>query len=96
MLDLSNYKSFNDNGYVAYYIPEHHLASSVGIVYEHMIVAEEMLGRKLKKGEVVHHKDFNRSNNSVDNLMVFKTASDHAAFHRGRDIFLYEDAYAQH
>lgn len=37
---------------------------------EHRIVAENMLGRKLKEGEVVHHLDSNRANNSPDNLLV--------------------------
>jgi hypothetical protein len=38
--------------------------------YEHRAVAEEMLGRRLKEGEEVHHLDENRSNNSPDNLLV--------------------------
>lgn len=86
MYNTGNLKSFNNNGYVAYYIPEHHCASSVGMVYEHMIVAEKMLGRELKNGEVVHHKDRNKKNNSPDNLMVFKTNTDHSAYHAGCDI----------
>lgn len=35
------------------------------------MVAERMLGRKLKPGEVVHHIDGNKRNNAPENLMVF-------------------------
>jgi len=37
-------------------------------VYIHREVMENKLGRKLKKEELVHHKDTNKSNNSPDNL----------------------------
>ncbi len=40
--------------------------------YEHKIVAEKMLGRKLTDKEVVHHLDENRSNNSPDNLLILE------------------------
>ena len=96
MLDLKEFEGLNTydvNGYIAYYLPKHHLANKSGKVYEHMIVAEQMLGRKLKPEEVVHHNDRNRKNNSFDNLMVFKTNSDHSAYHAGRDIVLEGDVY---
>lgn len=38
--------------------------------YEHILMAEDMLDRKLKPGEEVHHLDKNRTNNSPDNLLV--------------------------
>lgn len=93
MMDLSKYRSYETNGYKTYYIPRHHLSDMSGKVYEHMIVAEKLLGRELKDGEVVHHKDENRLNNSLDNLMVFKTKADHSAYHKGCDIVLDGDVY---
>lgn len=47
----------------------------------HRIIAEKMLGRKLKKGEVVHHIDGNKTNNNPSNLMVFSSQGEHARFH---------------
>lgn len=93
MLDLSGLKSFDNNGYTAYFIPEHRLANKTGIVYEHMLVAEEMLGRELNDGEVVHHEDRDRKNNFPNNLKVFKTKADHTAYHKGCDIILDGDVY---
>lgn len=70
------------NNYVDLFLPEHHLARKNGYVYEHLIIAEQILNRELISGETVHHKDKNRNNNSPENLMVFKTNADHARFHK--------------
>ena len=51
-----------------------------GTVAVHRLVAEQMLGRKLKKGETVHHIDGNRRNNLPDNLMVFQSHSEHLKY----------------
>lgn len=54
----------------------------------HRIVAEIKLGRKLEPGEVVHHRNENKRDASPANLTVFKSQSEHAAWHarkRGGD-----------
>lgn len=51
------------------YVPGHHRADITGLVAEHILVAEEELGRPLKKGELVHHKDFNKLNPEPTNLL---------------------------
>lgn len=70
------------NGYIAIYMPEHHRAFDNGCVYEHILVAENMLNRKLKAEECVHHKDHNKQNNKKDNLMVFVDNKHHIYFHK--------------
>lgn len=79
------------NGYIAVYMPEHERAFDNGCVYEHVLVAEEILGRKLKPEECVHHKDKDRTNNSPDNLMIFQTNEDHIAYHGGAEVIQDDD-----
>lgn len=70
-------KRIYSNGYV--FVP-------TGIPYkksirEHILIAEERLGRKLKRGEVVHHIDCDKSNNRFGNLLIC-TQSYHAFLHQ--------------
>jgi hypothetical protein len=48
----------------------------------HRVTAEKMLGRKLRPGEVVHHKDENKLNYSEDNLEVVISQKEHAKLHQ--------------
>lgn len=55
----------------------------------HRVVAEKILGRELKSGEVVHHIDFNPRNNNPDNLMIFPSQAEHARYHNKLNRFFY-------
>lgn len=48
----------------------------------HRYMAEKKLGRKLRSGEVVHHKDRDKTNNSKQNLWVFKNQAAHDRAHK--------------
>ena len=50
----------------------------------HRQVAERMLGRPLREGEVVHHIDGNKLNNAPENLMVLSSQAEHARLHFSR------------
>lgn len=73
------------NGYVVIYKPNHPNAMSSdnwkGYVYEHIVMAEEDLGRLLRKDEEVHHLDLDRSNNRPSNLIVLSKKA-HRKLHK--------------
>ena len=49
--------------------------------HEHRLVAEEKLGRPLRKGEVVHHIDGDYKNNDPNNLMILPSQREHVKLH---------------
>lgn len=73
-------KYIQRNGYLLIYRPKHHRASTDGYVYQHILVAEKGLGRKLRSDEVVHHLNFNRADNTSANLLVL-TEEQHIRLH---------------
>ena len=58
--------------------------------HEHRVVAEQMLGRPLRKKEIVHHRDGNKRNNSPENIVVFASQSEHARYHMELKLFIQE------
>lgn len=68
------------NGYVWEFLPGHHLQNLWGWVPQHRLVAEDIVGRRIQKGEHVHHKDECRTNNDPANLEVMR-GIDHLRHH---------------
>lgn len=58
--------------------------------HTHRVEMERMLGRKLKPGEIVHHIDGDKRNNSPDNLMLLPSQAEHARLHKLTDLFFAE------
>ena len=56
-------------------------ATARGVISEHRLMAQKLLGRPLRKSEVVHHMDGNTMNNTEGNIIVFNHSSDHARWH---------------
>lgn len=82
-------KSIASNGYVLVRVgTSHHLSDVRGYAYEHRLVAEVKLGRRLKPKEVVHHKDGVRTNNAPNNLEIESSQQHHMANHRSSGLGL--------
>lgn len=74
------------HGYIIVFVgKKHHLADCRGYAYEHRLVAEKKTGRRLRKGEHVHHIDHDKSNNDPNNLQVAKSMAEHRYLHRRKD-----------
>jgi hypothetical protein len=44
-------------------------------------IMEKYLCRKIKQNEVIHHLDWNYTNNNIDNLYLFKNINEHTKYH---------------
>lgn len=58
-------------GYVLAWAPEHPRASR-GRVFEHILVVEKAIGRRLARDEEVHHVNEIKTDNRPENLVVMK------------------------
>lgn len=74
------------NGYVLVrVVRSHHLADCRGYAYEHRLVAERKLGRRLRKGEIAHHINGDKQDNREENIEVVSSIAHHRLEHRRID-----------
>ncbi len=59
----------------------------IGAVRVHQLKAEAVLGRKLRRGERVHHVDENKSNNDNKNLVICGSDAYHFLLHRRTEAY---------
>lgn len=74
-------KEITSFGYVIVYCPNHPEAHK-NKVFEHRLVMEQFLGRFLTEEEVVHHINGNKTDNRIENLMLFSNHSEHMKYER--------------
>lgn len=68
-------RTINNRGYVLVKKPGHpnayKSAGGIGYVLEHVFVMSEFLGRPLRKGETVHHRNGVKTDNRLENLELW-------------------------
>ena len=74
LIQTQEFQRKDSNGYVS-------ILTDSGWRKEHVWVVEQFLKRELNKDECVHHINFCKQDNRIDNLALF-TNKQHSTFHR--------------
>lgn len=76
------HKEYMENGYVVRYQNGYNKKGNVKV---HRAVMEAHIGRRLSEDEIVHHIDGDKTNNSIDNLVIM-SRSEHSSLHRRQEL----------
>jgi len=57
------------------------MANKNGVILEHRLIMSNYLGRMLNSEDVIHHKNGNRTDNRIENLLL-TTPNEHVRNHR--------------
>lgn len=68
--------------YTRIHSPGHPRAVGNNYVYEHVLVAERVLGKLLPAGAVIHHHDGDKHNNTPSNLVICQDQAYHSLLHQ--------------
>lgn len=74
-------RNIDKDGYILIKDRNHNSCNSNGYVREHVLICENVLGRKLSKQNMIHHIDFNKSNNTNNNLVICENDEYHKLLH---------------
>jgi len=64
---------------------DHHLAHADGYAFEHRVIAEKNLKRRLEKNETVHHINGIKDDNRPSNIKVCPSRAHHIFEHRAEN-----------
>jgi hypothetical protein len=67
-------------GYVTILKPNHPFADVNGRIKEERLIMEKHIGRYLKPEEIIHHKNYNKMDNRIENLEIM-SRSEHSRYH---------------
>jgi hypothetical protein len=72
----------HSSGYITVYSPFHPYKNKRNEVLKHRLVMEKHLKRFLLPTEIVHHKNGNKKDNRLKNIILFSSQSKHIKHHR--------------
>ncbi|MDR4491390.1 MAG: HNH endonuclease [Candidatus Nitrosocosmicus sp.] len=71
----------DSRGYKSLYMPEYPNCDKRGRILEHRYIMEQHIGRHLTKVEIIHHRDGNKLNNDISNLVITKRGKHQQDYH---------------
>lgn len=75
--------TITSHGYVLVFVgKDHPMAHKTGYAYEHRLIAAEKAGRMLLPGEIAHHDNEVRTDNSDRNIILESSIAAHKVHHR--------------
>ena len=75
-------KFIDGHGYVRILRPDHPEANNKGYINEHRLIAEEVLGKSLPSGAVMHHVNGDKTDNRRKNLVICQDENYHGLLHK--------------
>lgn len=95
-IDFPSYKTYRDGEYVV--VSDNFLTNQYNgkygtstILHEHVYFMMLVFKDEFFNTNAVHHLDENKSNNSLSNLILFESVSDHTRFHKSKLAYLLYD-----
>ena len=90
-LDIPAYTTRENQGYKILVGNCHMHSQGTHYKFEQYYLMELVFNSSLPKGCIIHHVDENKLNNSLGNLIVFKSVGDHVRFHNSSSAYLIYD-----